>query len=347
MKIVQMIDSLGQGGAEKHVVALSTALRQQGFDVVVLSGPGHYDRQVVNHVNVASRSPVRVFWALRRIWKEGGQFDLLHVHSVRPLLAAKVFNAIYRVPIVFTVHGWTDKKLRSGGWLLRALKPNHTICVSADLADKFVERLGGSVTYVANGVPDRLSEESNLFAREFGLELVSVGRLAFPKNQIALIETVALLRNQGVDVGITLVGEGADRALLKRKARDLGIQGAIRMPGFVDPLPYLFRADIFVSSSLSEGLSLAHLEALMTDLPLVVSNTSGSAETVASDNGAVVNSAVAAEFSREILRISEELSTMETRSRKLFLERFTEEAMIASTVKVFEVAIAKSAEGQK
>jgi glycosyltransferase involved in cell wall biosynthesis len=117
------------------------------------------------------------------------------------------------------------------------------------------------------------------------LRLLSVGRLSPEKGQRFLVEAVALLGQRGVDVSCRLVGDGPERAALEQLSRALGVSDRVRLEGAVgqDRIQDFYeQADLFVMSSLSEGLPVALMEAMAKQLPVVAPRITGIPELVES-----------------------------------------------------------------
>ena len=74
---------------------------------------------------------------------------------------------------------------------------------------------------------------------------------------------------RGFDVGCCIVGEGSERQKLEAKARELGTDNHVLLPGFLNPYPAMARARVLGQSSNFEGLSLVLIEALALGVPIV------------------------------------------------------------------------------
>jgi glycosyltransferase involved in cell wall biosynthesis len=126
--------------------------------------------------------------------------------------------------------------------------------------------------------------------RDGAVRVICVARLIPRKGIADLLQAIADLRGSNRDVELDVVGDGPLLAELRVRAQALGIASAVRWHGHVEHhlLPPLYTAaDIFAQPSLHEGMSNTALEALAAGLPLVLSDTGGSAELV-SDNGLIV-----------------------------------------------------------
>jgi alpha-1,6-mannosyltransferase len=119
--------------------------------------------------------------------------------------------------------------------------------------------------------------------------LVHCGRLSIEKHAHRSIDTVAALRDSGVDAQLVVVGEGPLRARLERQAARL----PVAFTGFVGcrntVASILASADVALAPGPHETFGLAALEALASGTPAVVSNTSALAELLTTDSGAATD----------------------------------------------------------
>lgn len=138
---------------------------------------------------------------------------------------------------------------------------------------------------------DRLREE--LSVPEDGVLAVSSARLDREKGHTYLLQAIPEVLRVYPETVFALCGDGYLRADLERQAIDDGIQDNVRFLGVRhDMLALLRAADIFVMPSLAEGLSLAMLEAMVAQLPLVVTEVQGSIDVIESGiNGILVPAA--------------------------------------------------------
>lgn len=102
--------------------------------------------------------------------------------------------------------------------------------------------------------------------------ILAVGRLEPQKAFHLLLEAHALLRERGINQHVCIAGNGSQRAFLERRARELGVEDSVWLPGFVDPAPLMGRARVLAVSSLFEGCPLVMVEALSAGLPIVAAD---------------------------------------------------------------------------
>ncbi|MBC8553705.1 MAG: glycosyltransferase [Candidatus Brocadiales bacterium] len=112
--------------------------------------------------------------------------------------------------------------------------------------------------------------------------LGTVGRLVEQKGHKILLETISVLKDDGIDVQLILVGEGPLRRKLIAQVDELGLTDRVHFLGNRRDLGDLFRAmDVFVMPSLWEGLSLAMLSAMAAGLPTIATSVGGVGEVFA------------------------------------------------------------------
>jgi glycosyltransferase involved in cell wall biosynthesis len=105
---------------------------------------------------------------------------------------------------------------------------------------------------------------------------VFVGRLAPEKGLRTLVRAWPTVRAAHPKARLTLVGEGPERPGLEALIAELGLAGAVDLPGASpDPGPSLRAADLFLLPSHEEGMSVALLEAMALGVPLVASAIPG------------------------------------------------------------------------
>jgi alpha-1,6-mannosyltransferase len=170
------------------------------------------------------------------------------------------------------------------------------VCTTGFAREEF-ERIGAdNVATVPLGVDleqfhprRRCAEMRSRWAAPQQTLLVHCGRLSVEKHAHRSIDTVAALRDSGVDVQLVVVGEGPLRARLERQAAGL----PVAFTGYVGcrdtVATILASADVALAPGPHETFGLAALEALACGTPAVVSRTSALAEILTGDSGATAD----------------------------------------------------------
>jgi glycosyltransferase involved in cell wall biosynthesis len=296
------------GGAQQYVCSLLPGLVDR-FDVVVAAhgqGPVREAAEAAGAPFVPLRHvrrPVRPFrdvlglLELVRLFKRVRP-DIVHLNSSKMGILGRLAAAISGVPIrVFTVHGWafswhTGVAAVLYRWVERVMR-RFTTCVIAVAHQQRAAGLRAAIcsavgtVVIPNGV-----EVGHLRPRPSPpagpVRLVSVGRLAPPKDFATLVRALALLRPGSVRA--SLVGEGDELAALEAEAALLELGATVEFLGERrDVSVLLAAADVFVLSTRSEAMPLSVLEAMAAGLPVVASAVGGIPEVVvAGETGLLV-----------------------------------------------------------
>ena len=180
------------------------------------------------------------------------------------------------------------------GWAFRSVDqlvvPAHTI--RDDLMRRYGQK-AGRVEVIPNGVDapvqpavdrDRFRVRGSLDIADNALVIGSVGRLVAVKDFRTAIRATAELRTANVDVHLILVGDGPERHQLLQLGHELKIGRHVHFLGRRDDVTACVTAmDVYVNTSLSEGMSQGILEAMAVGLPLVVTDVGDNARIAASD----------------------------------------------------------------
>jgi colanic acid/amylovoran biosynthesis glycosyltransferase len=113
--------------------------------------------------------------------------------------------------------------------------------------------------------------------------ILCVGRLVAEKGQTVLLDGLAALRRNRQPVRLVLVGDGPTRAALETRARELCIDAHVTFAGAVgqDEIgDWYTRADVFCLPSFAEGVPVALMEAMATELPVITTPVAGIPELV-------------------------------------------------------------------
>ena len=121
------------------------------------------------------------------------------------------------------------------------------------------------------------------------IQVLTVGRLVWEKAYDRLIRVHKRLLDEGIEHTLTIIGEGLVKSELEHLISNLGVESHCKLLGAKDnPYPYMEQADIFVSSSVVEGLPGVVIESMILEKPIVATNIMGSNELLKSQLGLLV-----------------------------------------------------------
>jgi L-malate glycosyltransferase len=168
----------------------------------------------------------------------------------------------------------------------------------------------------------------------------NVAALVPHKGQRHLVEAAHLVVQEIPDARFVILGEGDLREHLERQVKDYHLEKHVRLPGFrTDVLGCIKQFDLFVMSSVTEGLGTSLLDAMAASRPVVATRTGGIPEIV--DDG-VTGVLVAPRdhhaMATQIVRLLQDDSLRARHGAAAFArvrERFTVERMVAETAAVY------------
>lgn len=119
----------------------------------------------------------------------------------------------------------------------------------------------------------------------------TLGRLDNNKNQILLLKAAKLVKESRNDFKILLLGDGEDRNLLEKFIKENDLSENVQILGFKDnPYSYIKNSTATVLTSLSEGFSLALVESVVLDTPIISTNVGIAKELIDKYNcGTLIN----------------------------------------------------------
>ncbi len=271
------------GGIRRHVAALRDGLTARSWDIDVAGPPGVLDG--LGGVDVAlslpsRRRPLRAPQSALALGSVARRYDLLHAHGLTAGWVASIPRR--RPPLVVTVHNQVLEPVHGRmAPLLRPLEkdlPRHVdavIATEASIADH-LRGAGAPVLVVAPVGPApvvrRRATEVRATLGVGGRDplVVAVGRLDPQKSFATLLEAAALLQSAWPSLRVVIIGEGRSRRELEQRIRDLGLAGAVRLPGeSANAADELAAADVVAMCSLWESGPLVVSEALRLGRPVV------------------------------------------------------------------------------
>jgi len=219
-------------------------------------------------------------------------FDLIHAHDWLAYPAGIAAKKVSGKPLIIHVHA-TDFD-RSGGRVNPQVyeiekrgmdAADHIITVSNMTRNMVINRYGidpGKVTTVYNAVEPASAEEKKRLKKGVEEKIVTfLGRITMQKGPEYFIEAAKLVLEKMNDVRFVMAGSGDMlNAMIKRVAA-LKISDRFHFTGFLqgDDVYEMFRmSDVFVMPSVSEPFGIVPLEAMQSNVPVIISHQSGVSE---------------------------------------------------------------------
>ena len=296
--VLHVIDTTGPGGAETLFIDLATRLPKEKYRaVVVIRGKGWvYEelcRRGVEPVLLDAKGSFnwRFLSGLRALIRRE-RVDLLQSHLLGSNVYCSLAGLLTRTPVVATFHGAVDigeherfKWLKSG--VINA-GARCIIAVTDSLRDDILSRTRidpDKIRVIYNGIDTARFQRprSDALRRKFGwpdddIIIGSLGNIRAPKGYDILLQAAALLRQSPGSYRFVVAGQGKGRLFEELLAlrKELGLEERVKFLGFIDDAAdFLAGLDLFLSTSVSEGLPLSAIQAMVAQLPLVATRCGG------------------------------------------------------------------------
>jgi glycosyltransferase involved in cell wall biosynthesis len=299
-----VVDSLGVGGAERHVSELAIELQKRGREVTVAcSAGGEFEASLENagvRVHVLANTPVKrrlspaYASALHRLLQTAC-FDVVHAHLYGSAGAAALAMFGSPLPLIVTQHSearWQGARARAfNHWVNR--QAAHVIAVSESIRNMMLVRFAmraERVTLIPNAIPAHFPalpcSDGNTTLLTVGrasrisgsadFNVGVVARLAAEKGVDLFLEAAALVHRAEPGCRFKIAGDGALRGKLAELSRRLAIEDCVDFYGTLpDARPFIGELDLLVVPSLSEGAPFVTLEAMAAGVPIVATRVGG------------------------------------------------------------------------
>jgi glycosyltransferase involved in cell wall biosynthesis len=230
-------------------------------------------------------------------WLCSCQATHLHVHfGTNSATVAMLCHAIGGPEYSFTVHGPEEFDRASNIALTEKINRAKFVIAICSFGVSQLYRWCDyqqwqKIHLVRCGVDDDYLDQPYTSIRDAN-NLVCVGRLCEQKGQILLLEAIKLLRDEGWNLQLTLVGDGEMRGQLESIIQDNGLHNFVKITGWAtghEVQQYIENSRALVLPSFAEGLPVVLMEAFALRRPVVSTYVAGIPELVQSDvNGWLV-----------------------------------------------------------
>jgi glycosyltransferase involved in cell wall biosynthesis len=262
---------------------LGEQMRQEGVPICVLDRRSGFDPRCV--------------WRLGR-WLRQERVELIQAHQYAPFFYSSLARWTARgIPVLFTEHGRDHPDYRRWKRVLanRILlgRSDQVVAVGEHVRQALIANEGlppERVEVIYNGVDrglfERPASEDAAVRAELGFAaedslIVQVARLHRLKDHATAIRAVARLRETRPNAHLLLIGDGEDRDSLTALVDSLGLHEAVHFLGTRSDVARLLRAaEIFLLTSVSEGIPLTLVEAMCARVPIVSTSVGGVPELI-------------------------------------------------------------------
>lgn len=311
--IMHVIYSLEMGGMENGVINLVNKMDPTLFtsSICCLAKSGDYEKRIPLNVKIFTmgkkegHSPF-LFIKLALLFKKEG-VHIVHARNWAALFDGIMGAWVAKIPaIVYSEHGkryedlfqikkrriWTQK-------ILLSHLTNKVVTVCEDLRKSFIE-LGirpEKIVTIYNGVEetkfdlkiDVLNKKKQIGCKEDDIIIGTVGRMDPIKDYTTLLRAASIIVKDFPKTKFLFVGGGAYLNELKKFTQTLKLNQKVIFLDKREDVPELLKImNIFVLTSLSEGLSNTIIEAMASALPVIATNVGGNPELIIDNKSGIL-----------------------------------------------------------
>ncbi len=303
IKVLFFISSLEGGGAEKVMVNIVNNLDRNKFDVslVLSEKKGKYLNELSKDIKVYGLIKInsiknRVLpmlfylymnqlYRLYKIIKSEKPDIVVSFLNMPNLMNILIKSFVRKTKAIICVHSFMSIEFEDENFLIKMMsklfysKTDEIVCVSKASAkdiNKSFDVPKNKIIAIYNPHDleniDTLKNEKindNWFKND-NPKILAVGSLIKIKGYKYLLRAFKIVRASGIPANLIILGEGEERPHLERLVRDLDLESCVILPGFKkNPYKYMKNSDVFVLSSLSEGLPNVVIEAMACGVPVI------------------------------------------------------------------------------
>jgi len=383
IQVLHPITRLIVGGAQENTMYTAALLDKQRFHVELLSGPQTgSEGSLIEEVKqrgipltifpdllrqISPLHDLRALWNMKR-FIQSGNYTIVHTHSSKAGILGRLAARLSKTPlIVHTVHGWSfhDYMSPMTRWIYILLErwiahfsDALVVVTERDIEKGLQAGIGRREQYrrIRSAIPldefdprlvDRqaVRQELNLPADE--VVIGNVGRFSTQKNPLDWVRVAGLVGQAYPQVRFLLVGDGPMRTQVEQALQKAGIAERTALTGLRRDVPRMLAAmDIFLLTSLWEGLPRVIPQAMAMGLPVVANRADGVSEAIQDGSNGYLCSPgeieQMAERCVELARHPLKRQEMGCRGQAYALQEFDLRKMITSLEALYDELLAKT-----
>lgn len=291
MKVLYLLDELNRGGAETLTLDICNNAKKYGLDLLCVSMRGgdlenEFRNSGVPFIKLERRSAsdIRVIKQIRHVIEE---YEIKIVHSHIIVAAVYAYCATFGLNVknVFTHHGFSIPEKVRDELLKKFLVPHMdmNIAVSKSFLNKLAllkaYNIEKNFSVVYNGIDTKkfIVKDRD---RKSGKDLVfgMVGNFINEKDQITICRALKVVLQKHSNIEFLFVGKKSERSPEEYErcynfCQENGILGNVKFLGARSDVPDILNTlDVFVFSSLNESFGIAPIEAMLCEVPAILSD---------------------------------------------------------------------------
>lgn len=363
IKILHVIKSLGRGGAEMLLPETLRLHNKDNFEfhyIYFLPWKDAMVGAILEHGGkvtcIAARNNIELLFKSKEVSEYAKMYgiDLIHAHLPWAGIASRIAGKLSGIPVIYTEHNKQERyhiatrlvNLFTLNWLAKI------IAVSEDVEQsirKHKSNLTSSLITILNGVnaerfaPGQYKRDEVRSKFNIPVDAPVIGTIAvfrFQKRLDLWIEIAQKIQERCPETHFVIVGDGPLKGLLLEKQKQLSFENRIHFAGTqTEVRPYLSAFDLYMMTSIFEGLPIALLEAMASECAVVSTNAGGIKEVIRPGIDGLlcdVNEPERlVEFAAELIEDVRKRNILARQARKRIKDEFSMEKMVNALEDVY------------
>ncbi len=368
----------GIGGAERHLMVLLPALKEQGIEVELLCIylerdeseipalclPIEKEGILVHKIGSTSRLNYALLKGIAKVIEQG-KYDVVHSHLIVADTLASLVKLLFRKRflLISTKHNYSYQyqtefgievghRMRDSFYFTSRFTGkyvDHSICVSEGLRQLFIDQSickaeNSSVIFHALAANQGFSTPTDTY-RKSQKQLLVIGRLLELKGHKRVLSVLREIEEEIPSIHLSIVGDGPYRPTIEEEIKKRNLQSLVSLEGFQEhPLDWMRDADVMVMPSSGEGFGLVFLECFRAGVPVIAFDVPAGNEVIEDNkNGYLVKPFDCNALKDRIIAL-----LLDRNKRSEFVEagrsslkaKFSLELMVQNTVNCYERELA-------
>lgn len=280
-KILHLISQDKFSGAENVAVQIINNMDKENYESVYCAPIGDNKKQLENrNVRYLKLDKFDYFNVKKAVKKF--KPDVIHAHDIKASIIASLFYK--KSKIISHIHGNHENMrkftLKTFLYNLTTKKYDKIIWVSDSAKDSyyFKKNIQGDKSIVLYNTisSEDILKKANEDKNDYKFDVIYLGRLAYPKDPLRLIEIINIIKQKHTNIKVAIVGDGQDRKIVEEKIRELGLEENIVLFGnMLNPYKVLKSSKVMILTSIYEGTPMCALEAIACNVPVVSTKVDG------------------------------------------------------------------------
>ena len=307
-KIILFMPCVDLGGVEKNFFLISNFLAENKNNIVVISVSKNIKSRLHKNIkfvslnlNIWSKLSRRlkfilgIFLLIREIFKDKNSLVVSFQANIYCGLLSKLFGFNLIIRSNSSPAGWSKNFIKKCFYKIGLHAAKKVIVNSKDFKKIIKKEFNINATTIYNPLNKneiiKLSKKKikfSFFKRNY-LNLINVGRLEDQKDHLTLLKAIKIV-NERIKVKLLIIGNGKNQDELNKYINENNLNSAVKILNDIhNPFPYLCRSDLFILSSLFEGLPNVLLEAITLKKFVISTNCStGPSEILLNGKGGIL-----------------------------------------------------------